>query len=235
MLSFVTWLWKPAKGYRSAFCGAHVNTLASMVRRHYPHPHRFLCVTDMPDGIGPEVEIVKAWNDFATVPSPHGTRNPSCYRRLRAFDPHVRDVLGDRVVSMDLDLVITGDLTPLFHRPEEFIILQETDPRSFYNGSLFCLTAGARAKVWTSFDPKRSPKEARQAGRFGSDQGWISHCLGRGEATWGTEDGVYSYRRHLKPKGSELPENARIVNFHGEHDPWDSDMQKLPWVAECYA
>jgi hypothetical protein len=236
VLSFVTWLWRPPEGYRSAFAATHVNTLARMIDRHYTQPHRILCVTDQPKGIDPRVQIVPAWNDYAELGSPHGgyNKNPSCYRRLRAFHPEIGDVFGERFVSMDLDTVITGDLAPLVDRPEDFIIWGETNPRSWYNGSLWMMTAGARPQVWTQFNPRRSPHEAKRAGRFGSDQGWISYCLGKGEATWSTADGVYSYRVHLKPQRSALPPNARVVNFHGEHDPWDPDMQRIPWVAECY-
>lgn len=236
MLTFVTWLWKAVPGYRSQFCAAQVNTLARMIDRHYTAPHRVLCVTDMPKGIDASVQIVPAWNDFADVGSPHGSlvKNPSCYRRLRAFHPEIGKVFGNRFVSMDLDTVITGDLVPLFERPEDFVIWGETNPRSWYNGSLWMMTAGARPQVWNEFNPRLSPHQAKRAGRFGSDQGWISYRLGRGEATWSKGDGVYSYRVHLKPKGSRLPDNARIVNFHGEHDPWDSDMQRIDWVREHY-
>lgn len=236
MLTFVTWLWTPPIGYRSNFAAEHVNTLARMIDRHYAPPHRLLCVTDIPTGIDPRVSIVPAWNDYAGVGSPHGgvAKNPSCYRRLRAFHPDIGKVFGRRFVSLDLDTVITGDLAPLFDRPEDFVIWGETNPRSWYNGSQFMLTAGARPQVWQTFDPRRSPHEAKRAGRFGSDQGWISHCLGRGEGTWSTGDGVYSYRVHLRPQGNALPENARVVHFHGEHDPWDPAMQTIDWVERCY-
>jgi len=236
MLSFVTWLWAPPAGYRSAFCGQHVNALARMIDRHYAGPHRILCVTNIPQGIDANVGIVPDTEDFADLPSPHGggNRNPSCYRRLRAFRPDIGAVFGERFVSMDLDTVITGDLTPLFDRPDPFVIWGETNPRSWYNGSLFMLTAGARPQVWTQFDPVRSPRETLAAKRFGSDQGWISHCLGKGEATWSKADGVYSYRVHLKPFGSKLPKNAKVVFFHGIVDPWSSAAQRVDWIREHY-
>jgi hypothetical protein len=234
MLTFVTWFWKPMAGYRSSFCAAHVNTLARMVDRHYTAPHRFLCVTDIPDGIDSRVEVLPAWNDYADIPSPHGGKQPSCYRRLRAFHPDAAQWFGTRFVSMDLDTVITGDLAPLVDRKEPFVIWGDTNPRSWYNGSLFLLTAGARPKVWTAFNPQTSPSAAKRAGKFGSDQGWISHCLGDGEATWSTSDGVYSYRVHIKPKGDVLPKNARIVNWHGVVDPWSYHAQQIPWVKEHY-
>jgi hypothetical protein len=234
MLTVVTWLWKPAPGYRSQFRAEHVNVLRSMVARHYQAPHDFACVTDMPHGLHPGVRVVPAWNDFAGVPSPHGGRNPSCYRRLRAFAPDVAAQLGARFVSLDLDTVVTGDLGPVWDRPEDFVIWGETNPRSYYNGSMWLLTAGARAQVWQRFNPRTSPGEALAAGKFGSDQGWLSHCLGPGEATWTVRDGVYSFGVHLQPKAGALPADARIVMFHGSTDPWSPGAQKLDWVRREY-
>lgn len=234
MITVACWKWEPAPGYRSKFDAESVNTLRAMVARHYRKPHRFVCVTDKPDGIDSSVEIVPLWNDYADVPSPHGGHNPSCYRRLKAFAPEIESVFGKRFVSLDLDTVIVGDLAPLFDRPEDFIIWGETNPKSFYNGSMWMMNAGARKQVWERFDPKTSPREAKAAGRFGSDQGWISHVLGKGEATWGRQDGVYSYRVHLAPFGAALPKNARVVMFHGKVDPWSYEAQHVPWIKEFY-
>lgn len=235
MLSIVCWKWKPpAGGYRSAFDARAVNTLASMVRRHYPHPHRMICVTDDAAGIDSAIDIVPLWNDHATLQSPHGGHNPSCYRRLRAFAPDAAQFFGPRFVSLDLDTLIVGDMSPVWNRSEDFIIWGETDPRSWYNGSMWMMTAGARPQVWEKFNPRTSPREAFRAGRFGSDQGWISHILGKREATWGRADGVYSYRVHIAPQANALPADARIVMFHGRHDPWDYNMQAIDWVREHY-
>lgn len=234
MLTVVTWLWAPPRGYRSAFGPEHVNVLQRMVARHYPHPHRFVCVTDRTKGLAAAVEVIAPWNDFADLPSPHGGHNPSCYRRLRSFHPEIGTTLGARHVSLDLDTVIVGDLSPLWDGPEAFKIWKEQDPRSFYNGSMWRIDAGARPQVWTRFNPQTSPAEAKAAGRFGSDQGWISHVLGRGEATWSTADGVYSYNCDLRKHNGRLPADARIVMFHGGTDPWSPAAQKLDWVRRCY-
>lgn len=232
MLTVVTWFWKPPTHYRSKFSAAHVNVLRRMVARHYQQPHEFVCVTDSPKGLDSEVRVVPAWNDFASVPSPHGGHNPSCYRRLRAFAPGIDAVLGERFVSLDLDTVITGDLVPLWDRAEDFVAWGETNPKSYYNGSMFLLKAGTRTKVWEQFNPKTSPATAKAAGKFGSDQGWISYCLGPGEAKWTTADGVYSYNVHLRHKTNTLPAGARIVMFHGSTDPWSPDAQRLDWVKK---
>lgn len=236
MLSVVTYKWRPAPGYRSIYGPETVNTLRRMVARHYPQPHRFVCVTDDADGIDAGIDIVPLWSDHAGIPSPHGGKNPSCYRRLRAFSPEIAGVFGSRFVSLDLDAVVVGDLAPLWDRPDDFVIWGDTNPQpgSHYNGSMLLMSAGARRQVWDRFDPVRSPIESKAAGCWGSDQGWISYCLGAGEPRWTTADGVYSFRNHLQSGRSPLPADARIVLFHGRIDPWSPEAQQLPWVKRNY-
>lgn len=234
MITVCTFKWRPPAGYRSTFGPAAVLALRDMVARHYQAPHRFVCITDDATGLE-RVETIPLWPDHANVPSPHGRGNPSCYRRLKLFDPAIEELLGARIVSMDLDTVIVGDLAPIFNRSEDFVIWGQSDMATqWYNGSLFMLTAGSRPQVWTDFDPVTSPRLALAARKFGSDQGWISYKLGRHEATWGQKDGVYSYRVHIRPQGNVLPANARVVNFHGKVDPWSYTAQQVPWIRQHY-
>lgn len=234
----VTWMWKAPTGYRSTFTPAHVNTLQRMTARNFPHPHRFICVTHETAGLDKAVEAVKPWDDFTTLTNPSGTKNPSCYRRLRAFHPDIAETFGQRFVSLDLDCVITNDLTPLWDRPEDFVIWGDTNPRTAYNCSMFLLTSGARAQVWNTFDPKTSPAQSRAAGCFGSDQGWVSFCLGPKETRWTKADGVYSYRNELMNRPEFVrnpPDDARAIFFHGPGDPWQAQIQaRHPWVKRHY-
>lgn len=235
MLSVVCWKWKPKPGYRSAFGADSVNTLRNMVAAHYHKPHRFICVTDDPAGIDPAVEVIKLWDDHAQVASPCGARQPSCFRRLKAFSKDAEALFGPRFVSIDLDCVITGALAPLWDRTEDFVIWGDTSPKTPYNGSMFLLRAGSRQQVWEQFNPVSSPARGRALGYFGSDQAWIATCLGPREAKWSRSDGVFSYRNDIKPMpGHALPDQARIVMFHGKVDPWSAESQQLAWVRHHY-
>lgn len=230
MLSVITFKWK-APGYRVEFTAEHVNTLRRMVKRHYPAPHRFFCVTDDPEGLDPHVGYVPLWNDFGDLLSPHGEDYPSCYRRLKMFSPGIADIFGERFVTLDLDCVITGDMRPLWDRSEDIVLWGGTNATTFYNGSMMLMRAGARAQVWTEFDPLRSPAQAQAAGHFGSDQGWISHVLGPRETMWTQSDGVYSWRCDLAQLGYRLPGNAKIVIFHGKkQNPWDQRLRRVQWI-----
>ena len=237
MLTVVCWRWSPPKGYRSTYPPETVHALKRMVATHYTAPHRFVCVTDDPRGLD-GIETHPIWQDALHIPPPEGKNWPSCYVRLRAFSAEARHWFGDRYVSLDLDTVICGDLTPLFERPEDFVIWNETDwPKTqHYNASLWLHTPGTRSEIWDTFDPATSPQAAYQAGGRGGDQAWISHVLGPGQPVFTPEDGVLSFRRHFEVTGHrrKLPPGARVVNFHGVYDPWGRHAQELPWVREHY-
>lgn len=231
-LTIVCWKWKPLEGYRSTYAPETVHVLRSMVARHYPDPHRFVCVTDDPEGLD-GIETIPLWSDLSDLPHPHSHRHPSCYRRLKAFAPEMRSVFGERFVSVDLDCVILGDLRPLWNRPEPFVGLAGSNDASTYNGSMFLMTAGARAQVWRDFNPAYSPFNAKKAGHYGSDQAWISLCLGPDEPRWTTADGVYSFRLHIaREPGMPVPKDARVVFFNGKKDPWSPELRGLKWVEK---
>lgn len=227
-LTVVCWKWKPKGMYRSHFGPESVHALQRMVERHYRKPHRFVCVTDDPTGL--DCETIPLWDDYADVPSPHGRGNPSCYRRLKAFDPDVSKYFGDRFVSLDLDTVIVNDVSPLWDRDEDFVIWRDPYNPKQYCGSMFLLRSGFRPKVWSEFDPVESPKIAKVRGFMGSDQAWISYSLPN-EPVWTGSDGAYSYGARIGPSGV-LPFDARIVFFHGRVDPWSPTAQRLDWVRD---
>lgn len=246
-LAVVTWLWRQ-DGYHTRFGPEHVNVLRDAVARGYDRPHRFVCVTDDPTGLAAGVEVVSLGDYLADLPNPCARNGPSCYRRLRLFARDAAATFGaKRIVSLDLDTVVVGDLTPLWEGPDRLVLWR--DPlfwNSLYNGSMVLLDAGVRPDVWEEFDPERSPRLAKAAGLFGSDQAWISYRLGVGVPTWGREDGVYSFRLLDDPRlrercyldlptQTDLPAGARIVFFHGRSNPWDPEVRdRYPWVRDHY-
>lgn len=241
VITVVCWKWEPYPGYRSKFTAEHVNTFARMVRRNYRGRLELVCVTDDPGGITECDRILPLWEEFASIPSPHDTptrrRNPSCYRRLRMFARDAGAWLGTRIVSMDLDCVVTGDLAPIFDRKEPFIVWGDTNPTTYYNGGLISFDAGAVPQVYEQFksNPEGAIAKAQRLKQFGSDQGWIGACLGASRPKYSTAHGVYSYRVHIKQGfNGRLPNDARLVMFHGQVDPEHDEAQRLPWVREHY-
>lgn len=230
MLSVVTFKWH-TPGYRAVFTSQHVNTLQRMVARHYPHPHRIVCITDEPEGLAPGIQVVPQFHQHAAVPNPTGGGRPSCYRRLRLFAPDIAELVGERFVMLDLDCVIVGDLSPLWNRPEDVVFWRQPNGEWPYNGAMQLLRAGARPQVWTDFDPVRSPQATHAAGYRGSDQAWISLKLGWGEAVWTEADGVHYYHALPLANRNVLPPGARIVLTASGKPPW---RLRHPWVRTHY-
>lgn len=231
----VCWLkFRPHAGYRSAFRSEYVNTAFLSFARNYNGNFDPVCITDDAEGLHPDIRRVPIWNDHADVPNPHGAREPRCYRRLKLFDPKTARSIGDRLLWLDIDVVFTGPLNPLFDRKEPIVLLPAGNPTIPFNGSMVLMDAGCRPEVWETFDPKTSPRRNIAAGCRGSDQGQISYCLkDKGEAQWNigpSGDGIYFWNKHLKPLGWMLPKDARLVSFHGRTNPWSDAAQKIDWV-----
>lgn len=235
MLTVATFKWNDPD-YRSLFLPERVNVHYAMFARNYRKPFRYVCITDDPHGLRPEIEAFPLWDDYADVPSPHGGRNPSCYRRLKLFHPETARAIGDRIAWLDLDMVILRDVTPIFDRPEPLVLLATSFAHTPYNGSMVLMDAGCRPDLWDEFSPEAGI-EAKDADFRGSDQGYLSWKL-RNEtpACWRfIQDGIYS-RRLVRDRFHEPPEDARIVLFMGKPDPWETAAQRrFPWLKYYYA
>ena len=162
------------------------------------------------------------------------TKIPGCFARLRAFDPEWQQARGikpheDRVVVIDLDLVVTGSLDRLFDRDEPFTILQgvnATNPCP-YNGSIWSLRAGTHSEVVSEFSLEKAGLAPWFA--FPDDQAWFHHMIPNAGA-FGVKDGIYAFKKPGWPSGSNLPKGARMVAFPGFRDP--SQFTTLNWVKE---
>lgn len=203
------WLWNQPGG-RAQFTVDHVAIWAAMLRRHLTIPHRIACVTDM-DGLPSHVERIDPPREFENVRIPTwGEDKPQCLRRLAMFAPDAAKTFGDRFLCMDLDVVICDDLAPMLSA-DEFRIAVGTSPSRPYNGSMMMIQAGKRAKVYQSFTPEKAAKAGERF--LGSDQAWISYCLGHDERVWDREDGLCWTG---VPKGG----NPRVIFFPGGIKPW---------------
>lgn len=229
MLTCLSWLWAQPGG-RTEYTAERVNIWADMIDRHLSLDHEIACVTDMPEGLDPRIRVIAPPCEFADVRIPtwsdaRAPGLPQCLRRIAMFRPDAADVFGaGRFVSMDLDCVISGPLDPLFDRPEDFVMYRGTTAERPYNGSMVMMTAGCRPRVYTEF----TPEGAAEAGRryLGSDQAWISHILGWGEATWDARDGVHAWGSRWNAG------EARVTFFLSARKPWD--MPENDWFELHY-
>lgn len=245
MLTICTWFWVDPYRRRSyRISPEDIRVWDSMIKRNVTIPHRRVCITHRPDLI-----------DFMeTAPLDTSKHVPgTCAVKLMVWRDDIEPVLGQRICSMDVDCVVTGNLDAILDRPEDMVLwknpnYQEGGRRGFYQGSLQLLTAGARPELWDDFDPESTPEWLNR--RFGGfEQCWISERLNLAFPRpgwkwdvphWTEADGVYGAGRLFNGRmgegvQTELPENAKIVFTPGDRAPSQPGVQEAhPWMKEHY-
>uniref|UniRef100_UPI003566C2E3 glycosyltransferase n=1 Tax=Hydrogenophaga sp. TaxID=1904254 RepID=UPI003566C2E3 len=189
----------------SKYGADYVNTLRNMVARHLSRPHRFICLTEHPEGIQADIE---------TKPIPP-TGFPAFDRlepwvkgdgwlKLSCFVNPLYDIKG-KTLFLDLDVVITDSLDALFDFNENFVVIKDW---AYQNGvgntSVFLFEAGAQADVLDHFTAHHEQirKDIRIEQEYISlymmehktitywPQPWCVsykyHCMGRGLKSWYT-------------------------------------------------
>lgn len=218
-LTIVCWKWRSDGNYLTEYGARDVNILAAMLRRNLTIPYTLKLVSDDFDGVDSSIERVQIW----TEPNVKVAGNkPNCYRRLRQFAPEARYFLGERVLSLDLDCVITGNL--------DSILSEDVDFKAWnkglvaYQGGMILHKPGKFPFLWTEFDPQNTPRETAARRIVGSDQAWISMRMPKGLPVWTKADGILSYKGDLRNcreylETGELPPNTKIVFYHGQPKP----------------
>jgi hypothetical protein len=248
-LPIVSFMWEGHIPYTAE----DVKIWANQVQRNLARDHELVCIADWPETVrealdypgAPRVSCMTMWRDQFE----HGRD----WHRLKLFAEEMADVIGPRFVVMDLDTVICGQLDPLFETDAPYKAWRDPS-RDQYCTALQIMDAGAFPHVWEWFQQggRETALQLRKQGVFGGyDQAWISHVL-PGQERWTRADGVLSFRKDIcegiplervlamdaaetaifrKPR----PEGARIINFHGKHNPRDADVQAaFPWIGEFY-
>ncbi len=229
MLTFVCWKWTGPDPART-FPPASVNVLHAMLTRHYHAPFRLVCLTDDPAGIDAAIDVrplpVTKADALRSVHDRSGKLWPACFRRLWLFSEEAC-VLGDRLVNIDLDVVILDDITELLQsKTASFVGWCSNNPDAWLKiaGGIWMLDAGQHTNVWTDFEPATSPTVAYNAGYHGSDQAWLSHKLYPPKERWSAVDGLLKLG-WLAHTGRPPPHGARIIFTNGFNPPWRHEVQ----------
>lgn len=238
-LAVVCWKWG------SLFGPEYVSRLASMLTRHLHISFTFHCITDDASGIeagastGP-IYVYPMYSDHSEMRAGSGSGERACFRRLRLLDREMGNVFGPRILQLDLDVVFTADVTPLFDRPEPVVLVEQSvnGGQVVHNPSMFLFDAGVWHDVWEQFhaDPLGTWAAAKKRGWKQSDMSIINDYAARQRhhpSRWTQRDGVVAYWREVRRLGGRLPPGARAVLFYGSENPGDEKvLVKSPWIGE---
>ena len=224
--------------YGDKYGPEYVNKLHSMVKRHLTLPYEFVCFTERPQGIDPEIRIEK----LDLIPGIQGW-----WYKPMFFNPDLP--IKGNILFLDLDIIIFNNIDKLFtYKTNEFCIIRDFNRyiiRDYnkFNSSIFRLNNFNRthSNVYQEFikDPKVPMS------RFHGDQDWIRFCIQKNYNYW-PDEWIQSYKWEMRnrPKFDNKPRGQRdfaekgdpvvkdatsVAVFHGDPNP---HICKDQWVID---
>lgn len=213
----------------------YVNVLYNMVQRNLTVPHEFVCFTEDPSDINPNIRI---------EPLPPANIQGWWYKPFM-FDPALLPE-GTRLF-IDLDVIIFDNIDNLFtYQPDKFCIIRDFNrfqnkQWNRMNSSVFRLNQAHQEHVYKNFiaNPHTNSR------RFHGDQDWIFNQVRTEWAFW-PDEWIQSYKWEMrgKPKmtgringvrdfvDAGIPKilpNTSIAVFHGDPNPHHC---KDSWVKD---
>lgn len=211
-LNIVCFLWHGDRWSEDDDGHEYVNRLYRSVQRNLTIPHNFICLTNMPDGL----------EDGIIIRPLHAPSWKGCLPKVCMFDPLLG--LRGQVLSLDIDVVITGSLDELAGYRGNFAVRSSfADPR-LLDGDIVGFKVGYRTNaVWNPL--KLDPKKVEHI-TGGRERYWYRHVFGNDMDKWQElyPGQLLSYKRHIRRTGV-LPEDARIVSCHGRPRPHEIDEE----------
>lgn len=200
----------------------YVNKLYGMVSRNLKRPFRFVCLTDNKEGINPNVDCLP----LPELELPKGAPERG-WNKLTTFINPLFDVEG-KVLFLDVDVVIVGSLDEFFDLDGDFYIIRDFVRKDGTgNSSVYLFRAGAHPDIIENF--RANFASIREEHR--NEQEYLSHyLLAQGKLDYWPREWCRSFKYDCLPGGvlgswfneSKVPENARVIIFHGNPNPDDA-------------
>jgi hypothetical protein len=205
----------------------YVNRLYSGVERNLMRPFRFFCVTEQPEGVRPEVEVLPLpVEPFASkiTSTLEESKRKGAFGKISLFNPTLTEAQGP-FLGFDLDVLITGSLDDLIDFAPGKICMRHDwlgarRGRPDGHGSVFRFDPSLHSYLYEDFavDPINSIRYHKY-----SEQKYTSATAQRhGDFEYFPGDWIASFKRDsmripplnflLEPK---LPPKARVMCFHG--------------------
>lgn len=232
----------------------YVNVLFNACKRNLAGPFRFVCLTDDATGFADGIEALPI-PDIGLTPEQWFL--PGIWPKLSIYLPDLHGLTG-RCLFIDLDMMVLGDLEPMFTYGTGFVATDmgpgwENPPRAGKGEvatSIFAFDFGAEPQILDAFlaDPSAAFETFQNEQDF---VGAYANTVDFFPPGW-----VLSFKRHLRqPIGLDLirpphrpPASARVLAFHGKPRPadllrdgsglWDTlphmGRGQVPWMAEYW-
>lgn len=209
----------------------YVNRLRAGIAKYTRRPVRFICFTDDPSGLRPDVEVMP----LPPINVPARVESYKPWPKLSVWQYPLADLSGD-ILFLDIDMVVTGPLDDFFdYCPGEYCVIENWTQlgQGVGNTSVFRFPAGKYKFIYDDF--VRDPEAILTAYKI--EQQYISTKIPEGKF-W-PRDWCLSFKHSCLPKfpmnwflAPALPAGARLVAFTGKPDPDEAAVGK--WPAPWY-
>lgn len=203
-----------------------VNKLYGMVNRNTTWNIRFVCLTDDPTGIRPEVECLPFPPldiDPAAAKQSHGRDDP-WWRKISLYSPNIHDLKG-LTLYLDVDVLVVGNIDALFEYSGRFCMMPVWRAYRFDNkvgnSSVVRLFVGNEAHIVERFN---SESLKHWVDTYSGDQTFVSDTAG--DITFFPTEWCASFKDTLPRNGivkffsrPNFPKGARILVFSGLNTP----------------
>lgn len=205
----------------------YVNRLYSGVRRNIDGPVRFMCMTEHADGLHPDIEVLDLPVEPYAAPMAEAlavANRQGAMRKVSLFRPGLVPDLDGPVLGFDLDVVITGDLTPIWQMAPGHICMrhdwtEKRKGRPTGHGSVFRFDPALHGFLYEDL-AANTYAEVEKA--RGSEQRYTSHkAMDNDCFTYIPGEYVASFKYDTNPfplnylRAPQLPPEARVICFHG--------------------
>ena len=179
------------------YCGQgnkYVNALHKSVEKYLTIPHKFVCFTDNPEGKECETRPIQ---------------NIGWFAKLYLF----REFKAGKVIFLDLDTIITGNIDFLDKYNGKFAILRDFYRPKGYGSGMMIWQGGFGHDITEDYESDGMPDV------LGGDQAYIERKVVKPKKLQDLFPGkIVSYKEHAM---AGMPPRAAICCFHGHPKPHD--------------
>lgn len=193
----------------------YVNNLYNGVMKWAVHDFDFICFTNDDLDVKKEIEL----RPFELI------TNKGVLPRMYMFS-EASGLFGHQVLSLDIDVVITGPLRDIMNYSGVFCVRKrwQRGQEHLPDGDIMSFTAGEETEdiFWNPFIENLEGAEESTQGR---ERFWVAEMLeGKHWDDWDdvVPNQVKSYKIHVRNSGLK---NARIVSCHGHPRPHEINEQ----------
>lgn len=182
------------------YSAEYVNVLKKMTQRNLTVAHEFVCFTEDPKGIDPDIRI---------LPLPAVVLKGWWYKTM-LFNPHLP--IQGTMLFIDLDVIIFKNIDKLFtHKPGEFCVCRDFN-RCFQpnwqkmNSSVVRWSTGQHPQIYNNFikDPHTISK------RFHGDQDWLFDQVKKHYQFW-PDEWIQSYKWEMRGNPKLVRQDRKSV------------------------